>query len=102
MTVVNKFDVNREQVTLDPDIIENMSANDVAYDDSFQYDENTVGGKLSELEYYAGVQSDLNIKFTDNLSSVCTISVVAHKKDFITFVNDYITSCGGYIEDLMF
>ena len=49
MAVVNKFDVNREQVTLDADIIENMSANDVSYDDSFQYDENTVGDKLSEL-----------------------------------------------------
>ena len=44
----------------------------------------------------------LNIKFTDSFSSACTISVAAHKKDFIAFVNDYITSCGGYIEDLMF
>ena len=49
MTVVNKFNVNKQQVTLDADIIENMSANDVSYDDSFQYDENTVGDKLSEL-----------------------------------------------------
>ena len=51
MAVVNKFNVNREQVTLDADIIENMSANDVSYDASTQYDENTVGDKLSELEY---------------------------------------------------
>ena len=29
MAVVNKFNVNREQVTLDADIIENMSANNV-------------------------------------------------------------------------
>ena len=50
MAVVNKFNVNREQVRLDADIIENMSANDVSYNDSFQYDENTVGNKLSELE----------------------------------------------------
>ena len=50
MAVVNKFNVNREQVTLDADIIENMSANDVSYNDSFQYDENTVGDKLLELE----------------------------------------------------
>ena len=50
MTVVNKFNVNKQEVILDADIIENMSANDVLYDDSFQYDENTVGDKLSELE----------------------------------------------------
>ena len=50
MAVVKRFNVNREQATLDADIIENMSANDVSYDDSFQYDENTVGDKLSELE----------------------------------------------------
>ena len=53
MAVVNKFNVNNKQVTLDADIIENMSANDVSYDASTQYDENTVGNKLnkfSELE----------------------------------------------------
>ena len=50
MTVVNKFNINKQQVTLDADIIKNMSANDVSYNDSFQYDENTVGGKLSELD----------------------------------------------------
>ena len=49
MAVVNKFNVNKEQVTLGADIIENMSANDVSYNDSIQYDENTVGNKLSEL-----------------------------------------------------
>ena len=50
MAVVNKFNVNKQEIRLDADIIENMSANDVSYDDSFQYDENTVGNKLSELE----------------------------------------------------
>ena len=50
MAVVNKFNVNKQQVTLDADIIENMSANDVSYNSSLQYDENTVGDKLSELE----------------------------------------------------
>ena len=49
MTVVNRFNVNKQQVTFDADIIENMSANDVPYDSSFQYSENTVGNKLSEL-----------------------------------------------------
>ena len=50
MTVVNKFNVNKQEVRLDVDIIENMSANDVSYNSSLQYDENTVGDKISELE----------------------------------------------------
>ena len=50
MAVVNKFNVNKQEVTLDADIIENMSANDVSYNSSLQYDDNTVGDKLSELE----------------------------------------------------
>ena len=50
MTVVNKFNVNKQEVTLDADIIKNMSANDVSYNASTQYDENTIGDKLSELE----------------------------------------------------
>ena len=50
MNVINKFNVNNKQVTLDADIIENMSANDVSYNSSLQYDENTVGDKLSKLE----------------------------------------------------
>ena len=49
MAVVNKFNVNKQQVTLDPDIIENMSANDVSYNSSLQYNENTVGEKLNKL-----------------------------------------------------
>ena len=49
MTVVNRFNVNKQQVTFDADIIENMSANDVSYNDSSQYKESTVGKKLSEL-----------------------------------------------------
>ena len=50
MAIVKRFNVNTQQATLDADIIENMSANDVSYDASTQYDENTVGDKLSELE----------------------------------------------------
>ena len=49
MAIVNKFNVNKQEVTLDPDIIENMSANDVSYNASTQYDENTVGDKLNKL-----------------------------------------------------
>ena len=54
MAIVNKFNVNKQEVLLDPDIIENMSANDVSYNSSLQYDENTVGDKLSELESEIG------------------------------------------------
>ena len=50
MAIVKRFNVNKEKATLDAEIIENMSANDVSYDASTQYDENTVGNKLSELE----------------------------------------------------
>ena len=50
MAIVNKFNVNKQEVTLDADIIENMSANDVSYNDLSKYDNNTVGNKLSELE----------------------------------------------------
>ena len=50
MAIVNKFNVNKQQVTLDADIIENMSANDVSYNSSLQYNENTVGDKISKLD----------------------------------------------------
>ena len=33
MAVVNKFNVNKEQVTLDAEIIENMSASNGSYND---------------------------------------------------------------------
>ena len=59
MVVVNKFNVNNKQVTLGADIIENMSANDVSYDNSIQYNENTVGEKLSELEGNVGDMNEL-------------------------------------------
>ena len=54
MAVVNKFNVNKQEVRLDADIIENMSANDISYDASLQYDENTVGDKISKLEQELG------------------------------------------------
>ena len=34
MAIVKRFNVNKEQATLDADIIENMSANDVSYNSS--------------------------------------------------------------------
>ena len=61
MAVVNKFNVNNKQVTLDADIIENMSANDVSYNSSLQYDENTVGNKLAELSAETIKANDVEI-----------------------------------------
>ena len=86
MSTVKRFNVNREQVSLDADIIENMSANDVSYDDSFQYDENTVGDKLSELEskvIYDVSSHNNGVTFTslsallssENLSTLIPIAV---------------------------
>ena len=86
MSIVNKFNVNNKQVTLDADIIENMSANDVSYDNSIQYNENTVGNKLSKLESQAiydvtanndGVTfSSLSVLLSsENLSNLIPIAV---------------------------
>ena len=77
MTVVNKFNVNKQQVTLDADIIENMSANDVSYNSSLQYDENTVGDKLSELK--DGV-SEINNVLND---------AVINSKNVVPMCEDY-------------
>ena len=75
MAVVNKFNVNREQVRLDADIIENMSANNVSYNNYIQYDENTVGDKLSELEQ----------KVTDTYKKVSGLN-----SDFVSDVDESI------------
>ena len=100
MAVVNKFNINKQQVTLDPDIIENMSANDVSYNDSFQYDESTVGDKLSELSkqakqgIYDVTTNNDGLTFTslsallssENLSTLIPVSV-RHGGMSIRFVN---------------
>ena len=86
MAIVNKFNVNREQVTLDADIIENMSANDISYNSSLQYDENTVGDKLSKLSQgtiydvttnnNGGTFASLSALLSDeNLSTLIPVSV---------------------------
>ena len=66
MAIVNKFNVNKQEVALDPDIIENMSANDVSYNASTQYDENTVGDKLNKL---SKLEQSINVIRPDLLSS---------------------------------
>ena len=97
MAVVNKFNVNREQVRLDADIIENMSANNVSYNNSIQYNENTVGDKLSELEsevIYDVTANNDGVTFdslstllsSKNLSTLIPVSV-RHGEMSIRFVN---------------
>ena len=68
MAIVNKFNVNKEQVTLDADIIENMSANDVSYNSSLQYNSGeikvtslsrstTLNNYSSQVSYYDEVRN---------------------------------------------
>ena len=115
MAVVNKFNVNKEQVTLGADIIENMSANDVSYNASTQYDENTVGEKLSELEQKCEILDTIDDEPTtgsDNLvksGGVATIQKGDLKKksgittidldiaDFILLNHRLTTISNGYI-----
>ena len=86
MAIVNKFNVNKQEVTLDADIIENMSANNVSYNSSLQYDENNVGDKLSKLNQqviYDVTSNNDEITFaslsallsSENLSTLIPISV---------------------------
>ena len=86
MAVVNKFNVNKQQVTLDADIIENMSANDVSYNSSLQYDDNTIGDKLSKLSHqviYDVTANNDDVTFAslsallsdENLSTLIPVSV---------------------------
>ena len=93
MAIVKRFNVNTQQATLDADIIENMSANDVSYDASTQYDENTVGDKLSELEYDVTKNNDgatfaslSELLSSENLSNLIPTSV-RHGGMSIRFVN---------------
>ena len=90
MAVVNKFNVNKEQVTLGADIIENMSANDVSYNSSLQYDENTVGDKLSELEkevIYDVTANNDGITFS-------SLSELLSSENLSTLIPVYVR-CGG-------
>ena len=90
MAVVNKFNVNKQEVRLDADIIENMSANDVSYDASTQYDENTVGDKLSELSqqviYDVSAHND-GVTF-DSLSTLLS-------SENLSILIPSIARCGG-------
>ena len=88
MTIVNKFNVNNKQVTLDPDIIENMSANDVSYNSSLQYDESTVGDKLNKLSELEEEVIQLRQKFESYNSAVNNYAVDKNNEIWTAFAFD--------------
>ena len=85
MTVVNKFNVNKQQVTLDPDIIENMSANDVSYNASTQYDENTVGDKLNKLSELSQ-QMICDVTANNNGATFASLSELLSSENLSTLI----------------
>ena len=111
MTVVNKFNVNKQQVTLDADIIENMSANDVSYNSSLKYNENTVGDKLSELEGKLVDVEPVDVKmpttgwgsgFNNNLEQTLTSYSVGLKIDVTEYKGCKVNFCAyGYCGFIM-
>ena len=82
MAIVNKFNVNKQQVTLDADIIENMSANDVSYNSSLQYDENTVGDKLSKL----GSEVIYDVTTNNDGATFSSLSALLSSKNLSTLI----------------
>ena len=90
MVIVNKFNVNNKQVTLDADIIENMSANDVSYNSSLQYDENTVGDKLSGL----GTQVIYDVTSNNNGMPFSSLSELLSSENLSTLIPSTVR-CGG-------
>ena len=90
MAVVNKFNVNKQQVTLDADIIENMSANDVSYNASTQYDENTVGDKLSKL----GQQVIYDVTENNDGATFSSLSALLSDENLSTLIPISVR-CGG-------
>ena len=93
MTVVNKFNVNKQEVRLDVDIIENMSANDVSYNASTQYDENTVGNKLSELSQQ-GQQVIYDVTSNNDGATFASLSTLLSSENLSTLIPSSVR-CGG-------
>ena len=90
MAIVNKFNVNKQEVTLDADIIENMSANDVSYNSSLQYDNNTVGDKLSELEK----EVIYDVSAHNNSTTFPSLSALLSDENLSTLIPSAVR-CGG-------
>ena len=97
MAIVNKFNVNNKQVTLDADIIENMSANDVSYDASFQYDENTVGNQLSELSQQ-GQQMIYDVTTNNNGATFDSLSALLSSENLSTLIPTSVRRGGMSIQ----
>ena len=93
MAVVNKFNVNKQQVTLDADIIENMSANDISYNDSTQYDENTVGDKLNKLSELES-QMIYDVTTNNNGATFASLSTLLSDENLSTLIPVSVR-CGG-------
>ena len=90
MAVVNKFNVNKQQVTLDADIIENMSANDVSYDASVQYNKNTIGDKISKLDK----QVIYDVTINNEGSTFTSLSALLSSENLSTLIPSTVR-CGG-------
>ena len=95
MAIVNKFNINKQQVTLDADIIENMSANDVSYNDSFKYDENTVGDKLAELSKQAK-QGIYDVTANNDGVTFASLSALLSSENLSTLIPVGVR-CGGMV-----
>ena len=95
MAIVNKFNVNKQEVRLDADIIENMSANDVSYNASIQYDENTVGDKLSELEQKQQIQAGVYDVTTNNDGATFSSLSVLLSDENLSVLIPVSVRCGG-------
>ena len=79
MAVVNKFNVNGQVVDISNS---DITANNVSYDDSFQYDENTVGDKLSELES----QAIYDVSSHNNGATFASLSALLSDENLSTLI----------------
>ena len=89
MSTVNKINVNGQVVDISNSGIEipdNITANDVSYDASTQYDENTVGDKLSELEKKTSDNGQIESETTESDSEDVVIG--NSYDDFVVKVNE--------------
>ena len=87
MALVNKFNVNGQVVDISNS---DITANNVSYDDSFQYDENTVGDKLSELES----QAIYDVSSHNNGATFASLSALLSDENLSTLIPSTVR-CGG-------
>ena len=87
MAIVNKFNVNGQVADISNS---DITANNVSYDDSFQYDENTVGDKLSELES----QAIYDVSSHNNGATFAYLSALLSDENLSTLIPSTVR-CGG-------